>query len=111
MDRCLVDPPRVPPHRTHLHHATILLRNKILASAYNRIGSRTRGCGWSDRSICAERNAIKSLGDFRKLRGATLIVVRYGPDGTLRPSAPCHDCQYLIDKCIREYGLRKVIWS
>ena len=111
MDDCIVKPPHVRPHRTQLHHATIIRRHKILASAYNGIGSRSRGCGYSEMTICAERKAIKTLGDLTKLRGATLVVVRYGREGELRPSAPCHGCQVLIDKCIRNYGLKKVIYS
>jgi len=103
--------PSVFPHRTELHHATIIVRNKILASAYNRVGSRSRGCGWSDKTIHAERAAIKRLGDLSRLRGATLIVVRYGKSGELKSSKPCHDCEILLEKCMREYGLLKVIYS
>lgn len=104
-------PPKVYPHRTRLHHATIIHRNKVLASAYNRVGSRTRGCGYSEFTIHAEKNAIKSLGDLSKLRGATLIVVQYGKDGELMQSKPCHDCTLFLEKCMREHGLRKVIYS
>ena len=111
MEECIIDPPDVYPHRTQLHHATILRRHKVLASAYTRIGSRSRGCGYSDKTICAERKVIKTLGDLTKLRGATLVVVRYGRDGTIKSSMPCHGCQVLIDKCKREYGLHKVIYS
>ena len=54
-------------HNTHLHHATILKRNKILASSINRIGSRSKGCGYSDMTIHAERAVVKSLGDISQL--------------------------------------------
>lgn len=103
--------PTVFPHNTSLHHATIIRRNKVLASAFNRIGSRSRGCGYSEKTIHAEINVVKSLGDLSLLRGATLIVVRHGADGTLRGSKPCDDCQHFLEKCMREYGLRKVIYS
>lgn len=103
--------PTVFPHRTELHHATILRRNKIIASAYNKVGSRSRGCGYSDRTIHAERAAIKKLGDVRMLKGATLIVVRYDQYGELKGSKPCHDCQLFLEKCMRDYGLLKVIYS
>jgi len=83
----------------------------VLASAYNRVGSRTRGCGYSEFTIHAEKNAIKSLGDLSKLRGATLIVVQYGKSGELMQSKPCHDCTLFLEKCMREHGLRKVIYS
>jgi hypothetical protein len=103
--------PKVFPHRTELHHATIISRNKVIASAYNRVGSRSRGCGYSDITIHAERAAIKRLGDLSKLKGATLFVVRYDKDGDLKGSKPCHDCQIFLEKCMRDYGLRKVIYS
>ena len=103
--------PAVWPHTTNLHHASIVLRNKVIAAAYNRVGSRSRGSGYGARTIHAEVNAVKSLGDISMLRGATLIVVRHGFDGSIRPSKPCHNCQVFLEKCIREYGLRKVIYS
>jgi pyrimidine deaminase RibD-like protein len=103
--------PNVWPHTTNLHHATILLRNKVIAAAYNRVGSRSRGCGYGARTIHAEVNAVKSLGNMAMLRGATLIVVRHGCDGTIRPSKPCHNCHIFLEKCMRLYGLRKVVYS
>lgn len=99
------------PHNTSLHHATIVKRNKVLASAMNRIGSRSMGCGYSDQTIHAERAVVKRLGDISQLRGATLIVVRLNKHGELRGSEPCRDCRLFLEKCMREYGLRKVIYS
>lgn len=96
---------------THTHHATIIKRNKILASAINRVGSRSMGSGYSDWTIHAERAVVKRLGDISQLRGATLMVVRYNRKGAMLNSKPCHDCQLFLEKCIREYGLRKVIYS
>lgn len=98
-------------HNTSLHHATIIRRNKVLASAYNTVGTRSRGCGYSDQTIHAERAVVKRLGDVSQLRGATLIVVRLNRQGELRNSKPCHDCELFLEKCMREYGLRKVIYS
>ena len=98
-------------HNTSLHHATIIRRNKVLASAYNTVGTRSRGCGYSDQTIHAERAVVKRLGDVSQLRGATLIVVRLNRQGELRNSKPCHDCDLFLEKCMREYGLRKVIYS
>jgi hypothetical protein len=103
--------PAVWPHRTNLHHATIVLRNKVIASAYNRIGSRSRGCGFGARTIHAEVNVVKSLGNMAMLKGAMLIVVRHGVDGTLRQSKPCHNCMVFLEKCMHKYGLRKVVYS
>lgn len=62
-------------------------------------------------TIHAERAVVKRLGDISQLRGATLIVVRYNKLGHTLNSKPCHDCQIFLEKCIREYGLRKVIYS
>jgi len=95
----------------HQHHATIFKRNKILASATNRVGSRKLGCGYSTYTIHAERAVVKSLGDVSQLRGATLLVVRYNKHGDMRNSKPCDDCVLFLEKCMREYGLRKVIYS
>jgi hypothetical protein len=103
--------PTINPLNTSLHHAIILKGNKVLASAFNKAGSRSRGAGFSNRSIHAEMNVIKNLGDLTLLRGATMIVVRHGVDGTLRCSKPCSHCQRVLEKCMSEYGLRKVIYS
>lgn len=103
--------PDVLPHRTSFHQAMITKRNKILAIAHNSIGSRSKGVGYSDRTIHAERAVVKNLGDISQLRGATLYVYRYNALDELRESKPCSECQVFLDKCIKEYGLRKVIYS
>lgn len=94
-----------------MHHATIVKRNKVLASSINRHGSRSLGCGYSDWTIHAERAVVKRLGDVSLLRGATLIVVRYNRAGDMLYSKPCPDCTLFLEKCMRDYGLRKVIYS
>ena len=103
--------PSVCPHRTHYHQAMIVNRNKILAIAHNSIGSRSRGAGYSAQTIHAERAVVKRLGDTSQLRGATLYVYRYNSLDELRDSKPCYDCQIFLEKCMREYGLRKVVYS
>ena len=103
--------PAMNPLNTSMHHAIILKGNKILASAFNKVGSRSRGCGYWEKTIHAEVNVVKSLGDLSLLRGATLIVVRHGMDGTLKSSKPCKSCHNFLEKCMSEYGLRKVIYS
>jgi len=103
--------PKVFPHNTQFHQAMIVKRNQILAIAHNSIGSRSSGAGYSDRSIHAERAVVKRLGDISHLRGATLYVYRFNVHGELRNSIPCHECQVFLEKCMREYGLRKVIYS
>jgi hypothetical protein len=54
---------------------------------------------------------VKKLGDTTKLKGAVLIVWRTNKSGELLPSKPCADCHLFLEKCMREYGLRKVIYS
>ena len=96
----------------HVHIAMILKRGKMMEMATNRIGSRIRGCGYDDRSIHAERAVLKKVGDYTKLDGAILIVFRISR-GTneLVNSRPCEGCQPHLDKCVREYGLRRVYYS
>lgn len=100
-----------PYHNTSLHYATLLRRNKVVAHARNSIGSRSRGSGWDDQSIHAERAVVKRLGDLSQLNGCVLIVVRVNKHDELRNSKPCPACQSFLEKCIRKYGLRKVIYS
>jgi hypothetical protein len=54
---------------------------------------------------------VKRLGDISQLNGCTLEVVRIGKRGNIKNSEPCHDCRLFLDKCMREYGLRKVLYS
>lgn len=103
--------PEVSPHLSTFHQAMIVRRSKILAIAHNSIGSRSKGAGYSDMTIHAERAVVKRLGDISQLRGATMYVVRVNNQGEMRNSKPCHDCQLFLEKCIREYGLRKVVYS
>ena len=99
------------PHKTHLHYAQILIRNKVVAVARNSVGSRSRGCGYGDLTIHAERAVVKKLGDTSKLKGAVLVVWRTNRAGDILPSKPCSDCHLFLEKCMRDYGLRKVIYS
>jgi hypothetical protein len=98
-------------HNTRFHIATLYRRRSPIAIARNRIGTRCRGSGWDDQSLHAERAVVKSLGDISQLRGCTLEVVRIGKDNGLRNSKPCHSCEVFLDKCIKQYGLRKVVYS
>jgi hypothetical protein len=96
---------------THLHYATIEKHGKEIASSRNRVGSRSRGCGWSNNTIHAERAAVKSLGDTSQLRGCVLKVVRINKQGKILNSEPCYDCIKFLEKCIKKYGLLKVLYS
>ncbi len=100
-----------PFHNTQLHYAKIVRRNKVLAESRNSIGTRSRGCGYGDQSIHAERAVVKRLGDTSQLHGCVLIVVRVNKHGELLNSKPCSDCHKFLEKCMREYGLRKVVYS
>lgn len=98
-------------HRTHYHVATLEKGGKVLARSRNRIGTRSRGCGYSDQSIHAERAVVKLLGDISQLRGCVLIVVRINKQNEIVGSKPCSDCQKFLEKCMKCYGLRKVVYS
>ena len=75
--------PSSNPLNTSMHHAIILRGNKVLASAFNKVGSRSRGSGYSEKTIHAEVNVVKSLGDFSLLRGEGLggILVDVAAEG------------------------------
>jgi hypothetical protein len=103
--------PRVAPHNTHFHQAILVNRNKLLAMAHNSIGSRSKGAGYSDMSIHAERAVVKALGDISQLNGCVLVVIRVNKQGKMLNSEPCDDCKKFLEKCMREYGLLKVIYS
>jgi hypothetical protein len=100
------------PHNTRTHMAFLYdFKGQLLCKEYNRVASRSRGAGCSDRTIHAERAAMKSVGDFNLLRGATLVVVQFGRNRTLLPSKPCHECACHLTKAFRLYGLRRVYYS
>jgi hypothetical protein len=96
----------------HVHIAMVLKRGKMIEMATNTVGSRTSGCGFDDRSIHAERAVLKKVGDYTKLDGAILIVIRISR-GTneLVDSEPCEHCRPHMEKCVKEYGLRRVYYS
>jgi hypothetical protein len=98
-------------HNIEFHTATIRRRNKIIATSRNTIGTRSRGSGWDDQSLHAERAVVKRLGDISQLRGCTLEVIRLNKRGEVRNSKPCENCAMFLEKCMREYGLRRVIYS
>lgn len=101
-------------HATSIHIALIVYKGKILAEATNKIGTRSRGCGYSECSIHAERNVVKSLGDYTKLKDADMCVIRCGRgenSHNFANSKPCSDCECFLNKCIRKYGLRKIYYT
>jgi hypothetical protein len=40
-----------------------------------------------------------------------LLVWRVNRQGDLLSSKPCPGCHLFLEKCMREYGLRKVVYS
>lgn len=104
-------------HKTSIHVAFIVMRGQVIAKATNRVGSRSKGAGYSDCTIHAERNVVKELGNFDAMRGATMYVVRISRARTLKgrdkiqTSSPCYDCHVFLTKCHEKYGLRRVFYS
>ena len=99
-------------HNTQVHIAILMKRGKILEIASNAVGTRSKGSGYQERTIHAERAVLKKVGDISKLNGAILIVIRI-MRGTkeIGNSEPCHSCKCHLEKCIREHGLRQVFYS
>lgn len=96
---------------TSLHIAFVYGRGGMLIGmSTNRMGSRSRGAGFSKFTIHAERAALKAVGDNSMLRGATLVVVRVGKHGLLN-SKPCHECKCHLEKAMNKYGLKRVYYS
>jgi competence protein ComGC len=54
---------------------------------------------------------VKSLGDVSQLRGCILTVVRVNKQGKFMNSKPCAACVKFLEKCIKKYGLLKVLYS
>lgn len=103
---------RMKTNMRNTHVAFIMKRGKVLGWATNRLGSRTRGCGYDERTLHAERAVIKRVGDHTKLLGASLIVIRMsrGTEQMIN-SEPCHGCRYHLEKCVKKYGLKRVYYS
>ena len=103
--------------KINIHVAVLVKRNKLIAMATNKVGSRSRGAGWSDCSIHAEKNVVRELGDFNKMNGASMYVFRISSASDkiglekIQNSVPCHDCHLFLEKCVREYGLMRIFYS
>ncbi len=99
-------------HRTCVHVAALLKGKRIVAIATNKTGSRSQGSGYGNSTIHAEVAVVKKLGDISKLKGLTLVVLRYGPQRrSWTHSHPCEHCQVFLNKCFSEYGLNRVYYS
>jgi hypothetical protein len=98
-------------HNTSVHIAVLIKRGKVIAVSANLIGSRARGSGYSMDTIHAEKAVVKSLGDISQLRGASMIVVRLSKGEEWVDSRPCHSCMLFLNKCMNQYGLKRVYYS
>jgi len=102
-------------HFASIHVAILMKRGKIIAEATNAFGSRSRGSGYCESSIHAERNVVKEIGNIHQLKGAEMYVVRISRNSdSLHPfvgSKPCAQCKVFLEKCMREYGLKNVYYS
>jgi hypothetical protein len=119
LESFLLDPNTVrmrQSEKTSFHLAMIVKRGQILKMASNRIGTRSRGCGYADYTIHAERNVMKQLGDTNKIRGCDLYVMRIQTNKSTGEchfgnSKPCHECSVFLEKCQRQYGLKSVYYT
>jgi hypothetical protein len=104
-------------HYAELHLAVLVKRGRIVASAMNRYGTRSRGSGFARSSLHAEKNVVKELGDISQLRGCDMLVVRFSRNPVLEGhdrflgSKPCYGCDKFLEKCMREYGLKNVYYT
>jgi deoxycytidylate deaminase len=98
-------------HNTSLHVAFIVRRGKIMSIASNSVGSRKKGCGYGDRTIHAEMAALKKV-DWRELDGADMYVFRWRTsEKNIAYSLPCYNCSTVLNKCIKNWGLKKIYYS
>lgn len=98
--------------KCNLHMAFLYARSGVcIGMATNSVGSRSRGAGFSDYTIHAERAVLRSVGNTALLKDAVLVVVRIGKSGAIRGSEPCHECKCHLEAAMRKYGLRKVYYS
>ena len=104
-------------HFASIHVAFLVKRRRIIAEATNGFGSRSRGSGYSESSIHAEKNVVKELGNIHELRGADMYIVRISRDSETEgleqfvKSKPCKQCAVFLEKCIREYGLKNIYYA
>ncbi len=95
-----------------IHVAVLVKGRRVVAVATNKPASRERGSNYKKSTIHAEVNLIKTVGDITKLRGTTLIVLRYKAETHYWDySKPCPSCTQFLEKCMREYGLQRVYYS
>lgn len=100
-----------------MHGAVIVKSGHILGSGFNH--DRYRGFGTLTYtnygkliySTHAEIDALLDVGDFSRLRGATMYITRRGKYGTFKYSAPCTRCQAMITTMRHKWGLSRVVFT
>lgn len=102
--------------KTSFHVAMIVQRGKILQISSNRLGTRSKGCGFAKYTIHAEKNVVRQLGDTNLIRGCDLFIMRiqYNKSTNIKTfsnSKPCHECDVFIEKCKKTYGLRNAYYT
>jgi hypothetical protein len=104
-----------------VHIAVIVSRGKIIAEATNRVGYRSV-CNRTyyntyvreRKNIHAEENVVRVLGDYSKLKGADMYIMRFGRGENSENfinSKPCAKCECFLNKCIEKYGLRNIYYT
>jgi deoxycytidylate deaminase len=101
--------------KTSFHVAVLRKRKTTLAIASNKVGSRSKGSGYSRYTIHAEKNVIKALGNIRELDGCDMLVMKINIHKSglkfFACSKPCHDCHKFLVKCQEQYGLKNVFYT
>jgi hypothetical protein len=93
------------------HHVALLFKHRHLISiGQNRLSQKMIRGGRRINTTHAEIDLLSSIRDIRSIRGALLVVIRISTTGIIH-SAPCASCMCLINKYIKEYGLRRCIHS
>ena len=119
-----MDDPKTTKLRTVnnlVHVAVLVYRGKIIAEAANRVGYRSISNKTYNntyirepKNIHAEENVVRSLGDYTRLKGADMYVMRFGKgdnSDTFINSKPCAKCECFLNKCMEKYGLKNVYYT
>lgn len=105
-------------------HGCIIIKNKkVIARGHNKNLSPIGLSPWEvfsssklrtykkGVSVHAEMDAINKC-SRKDLRGSILIVVRLDKKtGTCAGSKPCSNCERVLKKMIRDYGLKRIYFS
>lgn len=93
--------------RTSTHYAVLYTaRGQLIGAAFNAPGSRSRGCGPSERTWHAEMKVLAGLKDKSQLEGCTLAVTRFTACGDMVESKPCYECHTKLVRVMEKYGLK-----